>query len=155
MFDSETGTTSFSAPLFVAQLFGAPFMCFLLGSLVGAVWEALGLKTGSGHPAGELLQYTSFAAVGFALGYAAQATMPRCVASGGRWVWLIPATLLSFGILQQVYWNPSKVVGTYFFSASGIEPIALALLTWPTVATCFYSCGIALADRLGPAHQKT
>jgi hypothetical protein len=56
---------------------------------------------------------------------------------------LCSARLGSAGPIQ-ISWNSD---GTYFTFSRGDEGLGVALITWPAVATCFYSVGIVVASR--------
>jgi hypothetical protein len=78
MFDYELRPSGFSAPLFLLQQFAVPLLSLVIGGLVSAFFEGRSLDT--------LVEYLSFSAVGFGLGYKMQKTIPRARYSGGPWV---------------------------------------------------------------------
>src|SRR5262249_40192879 len=90
VFNLEIKDRGFSAGLFVAQLFLAPFGSLIgglfAGTVIAVVGEVADLRTSFiGNLADGALGYGAFAAVGYLLGTGAQGVLPRCRVSGGAW----------------------------------------------------------------------
>jgi hypothetical protein len=142
MFDSSDSAAElnrFSGLLFGLQLFAVPFLCLLFGILTYAFFEEL-LQIRTPNGIAELvLGYLVFSAVGFLFGYTTQTAIPRVIWSGGRWVWIPPASILVWGIWLQL--RRSDTMAVFF------DVLLLALLTGPTIASCLYSIGVVVANR--------
>lgn len=146
MFEHEIGTSEPSVLLCVLQLFATPLECLFFGLLVGGVFtEVVRLATKS-RMAELLVGYLVFSLVGFCIGYGTQTAIPRCYQSGGRWIWIGPFAVLAWGLVEQSR-ATGTVIGTYFTFSRGDEGLGVALITWPTLATCLYSVGVSIANR--------
>jgi len=147
MFDSEADSSGFSVGLCVLQLFGVPLICLMFGLLAGDVSNELLRAITKSSGAELLLGYVVFSLVGFELGYIVQTAIPRSHQSGGLWVWVLPVCILGHGVVDQLTRNPNRVIIDYFVFSPGNEGLGVALITWPALATCFYSVGVVSASR--------
>ena len=95
MFESELESKGFSAGLLVFQLFAVPPLC-----LVSSFALLLLIEKGTSNEfASNLLGYLLFAGVGTLYGSIVQTKFPRAVESGGRWIWVPPVGLLTWGVV--------------------------------------------------------
>lgn len=146
MFDSTESaaeSSRFSALLCALQFFVVPFACLIFGVITATLLEGL-LRITTNRIAELILGYVVFCLVGFAFGYSTQTAIPRLLGSGGRWVWIPPVGFLAYAVLNQFRRNPNDIAG---FFVLGDEGLVIVLLTWPAVATCFYSVGCVVAHR--------
>lgn len=146
--NNDRGWAGTRTVLYAFQLLGAPLICLGLGLVAGNVLTELAWVVLRGHDRGAetLAGYTAFSAVGFGLGFAVQAMLPRAAHYGGQWAWIVPCCLLVWGLLDQSK-APGTVIGTYFIRSPGDEGLGLALITWPALAACCYSAGVVAAKR--------
>ncbi len=145
MFDHKVGSRGFSMILCILQLLVAPFVCLILGLFAGEFWAEL-LRIFTKNRNVELLfGYAVFACVGFALGYVVRVALPRSY--GGQWVWIWPTAVFVWGLLDSVVKKPNEVIAENLGFPLIHEGLSVIVITWPTVATWFYSAGIALANR--------
>jgi hypothetical protein len=149
MFDQEIDSSGFSVGLCVFQLIAAPFECAIFGFLVGLFFEGL-LHIRATSLAADLLGYLIFSSVGFALGYVIQIGIPRSYQSAGRWVWVLPVSILVLGFIDEFRRvSADKAIVDYFVGRPDIPDSGLGMVffAWPAVATCFYSAGLVVANR--------
>jgi len=148
MFDQKSNTSSFSVGLCILQSFGAPLATLIFGVLLAQIFEKLLGITADDLIAGTLLGYLVFTVEGLVIGYTTQVLIPRAQQSGGGWVWVLPCSVLAWGILDQFSRNPKRVLAACCISDPAVdEGIGIVLITWPAVATCFYSVGVMLASQ--------
>ena len=142
MFDYEVRSTGFSPTLFVIQLILAPLGGLILGLLVYALLEEVFRARNS-----NLLGYIGFSIQGFILGYKMQTAFPRAIESWGPWIWTVPVCNVGLWILNDN--GPNSQVADFFVfpHGPGLGGIEMVLITWPAVASCFYSFGVIVASR--------
>jgi len=151
MFDSyEIPPRGFSPAFFVVQFIVAPLGGLVFGMVAYVVMEELFRVKDS-----TLLGYLVFSIQGFILGYRLQAAFPRAVESGGRWVWIPPICNLAVWVYRELERGQGSQAAWFFSFPSthgSDEGIAMVLITWPALASCFYSIGVHAASR--PPHSS-
>ncbi len=147
MFDYERDSSSFSVVLCILLLFGSPLLCLLFGLLAAELLTEILRIVTTNRTAELAMTYLTYGFVGLVFGYVAQILVPRSYRCGGVWVWIAPSSLLAWGIVDDLMNHPSEVAGLFGFPHHHSEGLALALVTWPTVATLFFSIGVVLANR--------
>jgi hypothetical protein len=147
MFEYESDSSSLSPWLCILLLFGAPLACLIFGLFAADVFTELLRIVTKNRTAEVGIAYPAYGSAGFLLGYTAQLVVPRLYRSGGTWVWILPSGLLAWGVLDTLINRPAEVAALFGFPPYRSEALALAFLTWPTVATWFFSIGVAFASR--------
>jgi hypothetical protein len=145
MFDShEVPPSGFSPSLFVIQLVLAPLVGLLFGFVTYLLLEEAFRVRNS-----MLLGYLAFSVQGFLLGYKMQTAFPRAIQSGGRWLWIAAVFVLGLWILNELGRGPrAQVEGFFVFpKGPGLGGLEMVVITWPVVATCFYTIGVIAAAR--------
>jgi hypothetical protein len=143
LFDSyEIPEHGFSPAQFLVQLVLAPLGGLVLGLIASTFLETLFRAKDS-----NLLGYIGFSIQGFLLGYKMQKAFPRAIESGGRWVWIPPVLVLLLGMLYDLSLRGGTPIAQSFWPRPGPGGIGMVLITWPAVASCFYSVGVNAASR--------
>ena len=142
MFDSNAEGPETSILLWMGHLIAAPVCCMILGLIVGGELESIFAVDADDRIAGLLIGYSVYAIVGFALGRVIQKAYPTAYQSGGRWAWALPTGILAWAILDQLSRAPYLVITDYFLPPPGNEGPGMVLITWPMIATCFYTVGL-------------
>ncbi len=147
MFEYDRDSGSFSPGFCILLLFGAPLACLIFGLFTAEVFTELLRLVTKNRTVEIAVIYPAYGLAGFLLGYTAQLVVPRCHQCGGSWVWLLPSALFAWGILDTFMNHPRDVATLLGFPPYRSEALALAFLTWPTVATWFFSLGVRAGKR--------
>ena len=126
------------------QLVLAPLGGLILGGICYAILaELFRVKNNS------LIGYLVFSAQGFIMGYRLQTVLPSAIDSGGRWIWIAPVCNLAFWLLGELRRGVNADLSAFFVfpEGPGAGGLVLVLITWPAVASCFYSIGVNAASK--------
>ena len=155
--EQDTAPAPFSIPLFLLQLILVPPTVLLFGGFTWGIGFEFGLlATGSNGPSAvaNAIGYTLCGLTGYGIGRLVKHWLPRLARSGGKFVWVLPALVLIFALLNELRMGSSRI-GSYFIARPGMggEGWGIIVVTIPAVGCCFYSLAIALAIRFWRAQR--
>jgi len=126
-----------------------PFLWMLLRRLVVNWNEITGSPLGSvGFQIVNALAMSIFSlTIGFVVGF-----LFSKAPTTGRWVWLVPCSILGLVIAHDVlvHWSWSGIWTNYFFwihPGRDVAPLGIAVFTYPAASALFYSIGCYMAGR--------
>ena len=131
------------APRTLFQLFAVPLCLLITGSCAFGLVE---LVTFQRLPEA-MVGYLIFSGVGFGSGLLVQSRIPDAIEFGGRWVWVLPALLMSWGLVDDWIYFGRREVLLDFAGGQGDAEWTLFFLVLPCLACGFYSLGMVLAYR--------
>lgn len=148
--DDDGGFSGFDGFLFLAQIIALPLITWLLGL---AVVE--GFDAAIGTRGGILIASVRYAAVGLAEGYFIQKASQCADQSGGYFAWLPIICVIVISTLRDGRGTGPALRELLTWSPYSIGGAASELLTMPAWASCWYSVGIALANRRRDSPRMT
>jgi hypothetical protein len=142
MFESSS-VADFSWFLFVLQQVLVPVATMIALILLAVPFEDVAARSRFAEVTGVLLAYACPPVVGWTLGRVARKIGPTFRESG-RGIWVAPVTLFVLVLVVSIFsdWRRAFREMFMFTNDQPESGLAVVLLTFPTVACCFYSIGI-------------
>lgn len=129
--------------LFIIQQISVPLFTLIVLFVIAVPFEEISRRSRFAEAICVLLVYACPPVAGWTLGRIASKLSPTFRASG-RVIWVIPAVLFVLLLTGSAYsdWQKALVTAFMFRNDEPESGLGVVLITFPTVACCFYSFAV-------------
>jgi hypothetical protein len=129
--------------LFAVQQFTVPLLSVAATGLLTAALVSVIPESTSAWDIAGVITYISPGLFGFTFGVLARSLGPA-VKQAGSWIWVVPGSTFTVAFLVTLLSNWRQALPEFFGIRGGAteEGLIALLVTFPTLACCFYAVGI-------------